>query len=260
MKFIFNLLFNMWFYVGIVGVLAVMYFFPWLSIGSRELPTLPGVHFATTKATEKIYVPKRTISNLIIGITYANVTIGQNQHRDSWSKNIDFDNDFEAMIETKNTITEMLNRDFVQMMDNSSDKEKTLQNFINTLENLIQQANSIYDTSAAKVRDWQISYDSCTANKEAADAAYLNAINQSDSNNVQGFIDEAEQYGQCQTNFRIKINSYTLPLSELWNARDAAAAYTTVLNDRFSTLVQYYELLRSDVLDELILTKQQFWL
>ena len=260
MKFILNLMFNTWFYVGVVAVVAVMYFFPWLSIGSLELPTIPTIHFTTSKATKKIYVPKRTVSNMIIWVTYANITIWQNQHRNTGIKNIDFDNDFEAMIGLKASILELMNRDFIEMMDNSTNKESTLRSYINQIETLLQQSESVYSTTAAKVQDWQVNYDACTVNKAIADEQYIIAINQEDVSSINMILQDAEEYGKCQTNYRIKINSYLLPLEELNIVREVATSYTLILNERFTTLAEYYELLRGDILEELNQTKLQFWL
>lgn len=76
---------------------------------------------------------------MIVGVTYAGVTIGNKDYGQSSSNS--FDNDFEAMIETKSAIVELLNRDIIQLLDNSTDKARTLQSYLNDIESINQQAD-----------------------------------------------------------------------------------------------------------------------
>ncbi len=239
-------------------MLALMYFFPHREIGSFTLPALPSFHFSSTAKTQNTYIPKRQITNTIIGVTYANISIAKNKL--AWWKLWDFDDDFEAMIGTKKTIQEYLNRDIVRMLDTTTDRAATLQSFINQLQFYSNAAENIIDVGKSKVSDREVSFASCASSKNQADAAYLEAVNADDAQAIASILQDAEEYGKCETDFRIKINSYVLPLQELQTIKNAADQYTQVLEQHFDNLIKYYELLRDDVLEELLLVKQQFGL
>lgn len=69
---------------------------------------------------------------------------------------------------------------------------------------------------------------------------------------------DAETNAACQASFRIQINAYTPPLNQLANASSVTQSYIDALNKHFETLTQYYDLIRSDVLQEIIATKAEF--
>ena len=62
------------------------------------------------------------------------------------------------------------------------------------------------DVGTAKVSERDTAFASCANNKDQADAAYLEALSAEDANAITSILQDAEEYGQCETDFRIKIN------------------------------------------------------
>ena len=249
-------MFNLWFYVWVGAVILLIYFFPWSSIGNIQLPSLPD--FGSVRAQSSAYVPKRQISNTIIGLTYANMTIGQNRHDNTQSAS--YANDFEAMVGIRKELLELLERDFAQLMDNSTDREATLEWFITKLEYQIIQSKEVQMTAVWKMQDRETNFTNCSAQKEKADSWYLNAIELWDASYLDSLVIEAQEASKCMSDFRIKINAYALPLKQLQSITQISESYVLTLNDNTNNIVNYYELLRWDILQELINTKQKLWL
>lgn len=241
------------------AVILLIYIFPGWWFAWIKLPDFSS--YSSVNASQRLYIPKRQISNTIIWVTYANMTIGKWQSV-FWINNT-YDWDLETMLGLRKDLLDLIQRDFGQMMDSSTNREATLKWLIDKLEYYKSQSLNIQVSVVAKMQAREADYTNCLAKKTEADSLYLNTLNEDKdwgAKYIENLIIDAQTASTCMSDNRIQINAYALPLKQLQLTTNIAESYILVLNDNFANIVEHYSLLRSDILERLLITKQQLGL
>lgn len=141
--------------------------------------------------------------------------------------------------------------DIVTLLDSSVDKQNLLSSYLWHMQDVLQDATAVLDTTIARIDVFVDGLNSCLEDKQLADNDFFQAIQDNDDAWASRALEQSLVASDCVTSYRVRANA-------LQAQYDKLQFYTTILQKKYNyidqqqwDIVSYFRVLRPALLKDL---------
>jgi len=252
MDVLFSIIKNKRFYAWFLTIMILYVVANYSNVRSSSWFT-PRVTVENTVIWNRSFVPKKQINDLVLWITYSNVT-NWDLNRDIGSKiNVE---DIASLVRFSQKIEIISNYDIYKSLKETTNRKYILDEHIKNLNDMYNQCQSMIPNMSNYIKNQQLEYTNCNNSKKQADTYYTQWIEKWDWALVDYGYRQATEYGDCETKQRITINAYTPIFEKIKNNYEKVKGQKEFIEKNYNLLVSNFELIESAQLDELLKLKK----
>ncbi|MEI7563079.1 MAG: hypothetical protein WCJ39_05370 [bacterium] len=149
------------------------------------------------------------------------------------------------------TVDLLVQTDILQDMEVSTDKQDTLQKYLQECEKAINESQIDISYLEQTLPLLKIDMNTCISNKNAADTQYFKSINRYDSQESDLVLQQSIANDRCASEKRIQYNAKSYLLSKLSFYTSTLQAKQKLLSDEQDMIINHLESIKTDILQKL---------
>ena len=192
-------------------------------------------------------------SELIVWITYANLSLGKKQLRNSGA-GLEWLNRTFFVLEEMQQLVEV---DIVQLLDNANNKDAILRSHQQQLKDMVRQSQREISYLEWIVQLANEERNTCASQKNAADGEFSTAIAQRFGSMVENSLQDSLSAWVCETRARITVNAHTVIIQQFVQFQELTVTKEAIIANNYQLIVDNYSVMRGELLDQITLLRRQ---
>ena len=155
------------------------------------------------------------------------------------------------------SLRDLISYNIIDLLEFELDKSSAMDLYVSKLDLCLLESDIILTNIREEMSLLDYSLQSCLSQKEISDKQYLDSINSPYQQIfLQESIDDSKKYAQCVSDARIEYNAKKILLDKIVAYRWILKIKYDYLSKNKEDIVKYYNLIKSDVLEDLLMIKR----
>ncbi|HMT01316.1 MAG TPA: hypothetical protein PKD96_04230 [Candidatus Absconditabacterales bacterium] len=247
MRFILELLLNIYFYIGVIIFGFIIFYFDLGDVSSSFQAVLLG------QENIKIgthYVQKKSIDNTVYAQTLTNIALGERSLGGIQGA-------YSDVLVTIQTMEVLISTDIIALLEGATERRKVLSSYNGQVDTALARSQDMLLSLQTDVTEYTNEMTVCDNAKKVGDTNFFQGLSQYDIKAAQDGINQSIENGQCATKYRILLNSQRILLSKLVFLRALLVQKNDLIVTNEDNIIIHLDFFKDELLEKLINLRDQ---
>lgn len=155
------------------------------------------------------------------------------------------------------SLRDVASYNILDLLEYETDKMSVMDKYLSSLDKYLLRSEIALSNIKEELSSLSSSMKQCLSQKASSDALYIDYLeSQYNQYLLQDIVEDSKKYGQCASDAKIEYNSKKILSDKISTYRYIVDKKYTYLHNNKYDIVDNYNLMRGDVLEQLVLIKR----